>query len=447
MIIDPIGHNRSEADIEQEPICEELLNDMHGPSETKVLWNAAVGLLKQIPLKHVCDVLLYSFLVGVRPIHPIIHVPTFRRDYDEFWHWCRHSDSVTPSQRLIDDPSFTLLLFAVLYSGAVVAPSSLWRGAQALKGLDRETVIEQLRATYMNGLRDFQSRQRPTLNTLVASLLGRVYAKPDEEAFDDLAFVGTMVRIAQSMGLHRDCAPSGADPVTQEVKRRIWFHIVSLDTQYAFQYGSQTFCGIEGSQWDVAMISEASDEALAADPPHHLFGQRPTLGAGGSSPVMLFAIGRYEAARFMHALSNRVHSCHRLVQADLDHFLSAYKELHGKISALVNRMPAQGIPEKGFVPSRLANASMLTHEALYTENSEEPGVFSSWARITLTMLSTGTLISLQKIFLNHPGLSQEPPEKLWVRYVHTSMIVQHNSRLLSIPAPDSSLHKPLYHVT
>ena len=78
-------------------------------------------------------------------------------------------------------------------------------------------------------------------------------------------------------------------------------------------------------------------------------------------------------------------------------------------------MPAQGVPEKGFVPSRLANASMLAHESLYTGQSEEPSVFTSWARIALTMLMTSSLLGLQKIFLGHPNLRPEQSEKLWMR--------------------------------
>ena len=277
------------AHVRQEPLCDKFLDAVHGSSKTKAVWNVnAVGLailLNEIPTQTVCDVLLHSFLVGVCPVHPLIHLPTFRKDYNAFWHCCRHSDISTPDQRLIDDPTFIPLLFSVLYCGAVAAPVSFWSGARPLTGLDKGTIIDQLRNSYIKGLEHCQHTRRPTLNTLVASLLGHGCSKPDDEAFENLSFINMVVRIAQSMGLHREYAPAGLDSVTHEMYRRIWWHVVCLDTQYSFRYGSQTCCGTEGNQWDVQMGSEASDEAILEFQPR-FFASVPTTSriiyVGGS---------------------------------------------------------------------------------------------------------------------------------------------------------------------
>jgi len=371
------------------------------------------NLLKGIPAKAVCDVLLYSFQVGVRSVHPLIHLPTFREDYNAFWHWCKHGDTSAPD-RLIDDPTFIPLLFSVLFCGSVAAPVNLWLGAPPLAGLDIGSTVAQLRNSYLKGLEYCQYTRRPTLNTLVASLLGRSCSRPDSEALENLSFINMVVRIAQSMGLHRENIPAGLDPVTHEMHRRIWWHVVCLDTQYSFRYGSQPCCGTEGYQWDVNMVSESSDEAISEFQPR-FFASVPTPNSITTSMFMLFAIGRYETSRFMHGLLNRVNSCHHFNQADLNLYLDDLKKLHIKINSLINRMPAQGVPEKGFVPSRLANASMLAQESLYTDQSDEPSVFKSWARITLTMLMTSSVLGLQKMFLGHPNLKPEQSEKLWMR--------------------------------
>ena len=291
---------------------------------------------------------------------------------------------------------------------------SFWSGAELLAGLDIGSTVAQLRHSYLKGLEYCQYTRRPTLNTLVASLLGRSCSRPASEALENLSFINMVVRIAHSMGLHRENIPAGLDPITHEMYRRIWWHVVCLDTQYSFRYGSQPCCGTEGYQWDVRMVSESSDEAMSEFQPRY-FASVLTPSSTKTSLFMLFAIGRYEKSRFMHGLLNRVHSCHHFNQADLNLCLSDLKKLHVKINALINRMPAQGVPEKGFVPSRLANASMLAHESLYTGQSEEPSVFISWARISLTMLMTSSLLGLQKIFLGHPNLRPEQSEKLWMR--------------------------------
>lgn len=402
----------------QELLADKFLDTIHGSSKTQALWNVdpigLAGLLNEIPNKAVCDVLLYSFIVGVRPIHPLIHLPTFRKGYDSFWHWCKHSDTLSPNQRLIDDPTFIPLLFSVLYCGAVAAPVSFSSSARPLRGLDMETLVSQLRSNYLRGLKHCQHTRRPTLNTLVASLLGRSCSTQDDEAFENLSWINMMVRIAQSMGLHREYGRVGLDPVTREMHRRVWWHLVYIDTQYAFCYGSQTCCGTEGLQWDVQMMGEATDEAISESQPR-LFTSLPTPNYATTSAYMVFTIGRSETTRFLHGLLNRVNSCQRFNQTELNAYLDAFKKLHIKINALINRLPAQGVPERGFVPFRMANASMLTHESLYTDESTEASVFSSWARITLTMFLTGTLLGLQKIFLGHPNLTSEQDEKLWAR--------------------------------
>ena len=379
-------------------------------------------MVENLPSRPVCDTFLYCFVVSVRPIYPLIHVPTFREDYNAFWHWCQHRNGRAPDQRLTDDPTFFLLLLSVLYVGAVVAPPGVWSDIQSPKTLDKDQTIRQLGTVYKKGLDQCQSLRHRSLNTLVAALLGRTFLKPPQDDIEDLAFVGTMVRHAQSMGLHRESADSDTHSLTSEIYRRVWWHIVSLDAQVASKYGTQTSCGTEGNQWNVSMVDGSGDEAFA-DPRLRFFTPRPASvsGLGSREPqstLMLFTIGRYETARFKHKLLNRVHSSQSLTQADLNVFSDEYKSLHGTLSALIKRIPAQGLPEKGFVPSKLANASILTHEALYTEQSNEPSVFSSWARITLTMLSTGALLGLRKVLLNCPDLSPERREKVWARYVY-----------------------------
>ncbi|RFU24179.1 hypothetical protein B7463_g12164, partial [Scytalidium lignicola] len=421
----------------QEPLCDTFINATNVSPRTKAqLGHDAAGLvnlLKEIPTKAVCDLFVSSFLVGVRSIYPLIHLPTFCRDYDMFWRWYMHSDPST-FDLLIDDPTFIPLLLSALFCGAVAAPATFWSGARPLACLDIDTTIDQLRKAYLKGLDYCEYTRRPTLNTLVAAILGHCCSRPAGDGFDDHSFISTVVRVAQNMGLHRDHAPPGLDSTARETRRHIWWHVVCLDTQHFLRYGSQSYCGTEGSQWDVQMVYEASDESIP-EPQLGPSAPAPALNLRRATVMTVFAIGRYETARFMHTLLNRVNSCHPFNQADFYVFLGEYKKLYSKVDALINRLPAQGIPEQGFLPFWMASASTLTHEPPHMDRSKDPCAFTAWARAVLTTLLKGSLLGLQKIFLGHPSLTSEQNDELWTSTFRLSVdFIRHVLQILRVQA-------------
>lgn len=338
----------------------------------------------------------------------------FRKDYDGFWHWCRNNTTLLPDDKLFEDPTFFALLFAVLYCGAIAAPPSLW-SATALQKLNRDTLIEQLRSSHHTALEVCQHPRRPTFNTLVASLLGHSCAELDDEQVERLAFVSIVVRIAQSMGLHRDGTAYRLDAVTSEMRRCVWWHIVWLDVQASAMNGLRTCCGSMDSSVDSEMVSGLSDEDIS-----ELCTEDPSLWparlTGATSASMLFAIGRYEAARVKQIIINHLSGHGRPAQAQIASMISAIERLHLNIDALTARLPVKGIPERGFVPSRLKHASPLTHEKLYGDHLSEPTVLTSWIRIMLTMQKSEVAILLQKSFLGRADTTDEQERRMWDRY-------------------------------
>ena len=378
------------------------------------------NLLKSLPTKPVCDIFLYSFLVGVRSIHPFIHTPTFRTDYNNFWQWCQNSDISLPNSKLLDDPTFLCLLFSVLYCGATTAPSSTW-GADVLVDIGKEAVVEQLKTAFSTSLKLCQDLQHPTFNTFVSSLLAHSCSKLESQSVNDLSFVGTAVRVAQSMGLHRDGAAFGLDAVTCELRRRVWWHIVWLDVQASIINGSQPCCGASEAQIDVKMVSETRDEDISQANKGFLT-MASASPSGASSVVMLFTIGRYEIARFKHFLINRLHSVRGLGHSQFDDLITAVKKLHLRVDTLIARIPAEGIPERGFIPFHLANASPLTHERLYGDHASQPTVFTSWTRIVLAMMKAEVAILLQKQFLGRADESSKQRQRMWHKHVDFSLL-------------------------
>jgi hypothetical protein len=346
----------------------------------------------------------------VRPIYPLVHGPTFGTDYSNFWYFCKHSDTLTADQRLLNDPTFIPLLLSILYYGAITAPESYWSNVSPLAGLNKCNIIESLRNGYLKGLELCQFSKRPTLNTLVASILGHMSLRKDDEPFENMAFLDMTVRIAQSMGLHRENLGASFSPVEREMRRRIWWHVVSMDTEYSIRFGAQSSCGAEDNQWNIQMVNEASDEALSETKP----GDHTLTSPSMTSAFMLLSIGRYEATRFMHMVLNQVNNCkHQLSQLDLNLFVNEFGKLHAKITELIPRIPAQGVP--GFVPSRSANSSIIANEPSSSNQPEQPSIFSSWASNLLSMIISSSLLELQKTLLNHSGMAPSQSEQLWIR--------------------------------
>ena len=74
-------------------------------------------------------------------------------------------------------------------------------------------------------------------------------------------FIGLALRVAQSMGLHRDGSLYGIDPVEAEVRRRVWWHILHLDVMTALASGLPPLVNGE-DLYDTRPISELKDEYI-----------------------------------------------------------------------------------------------------------------------------------------------------------------------------------------
>ncbi|PSR79073.1 hypothetical protein BD289DRAFT_443034 [Coniella lustricola] len=413
----------------------------------KMLEQGAPCLAAQIPSKAVCDLLLYSFVVGVQPIHPLLDLAEFRQDYGAFW--CAHkskedrhdplatpvsspSPSASPWPSSTDqslnyskNPGFIPLLLALLFSGAVAAPESYWSSDPALACLEADVMADQLHKSYLEALHRCEWTTRPNIQALTAALLGHsCHVKGNREALQNLSFMHTVVRLAQRMGLHRDNFDEPLSASERESRRRIWWHIVELDVWYSLRYGSLACCGTESTHWQVPLPGMGVEGQAGHDP---------------SVLATLYARGRYEMVAFVHAFLDRVNSCGPpLGLSDLREYLDAHDQLRSRIKSLMNMMPAPGAPEQGFVPLRLANASMSTHEHLFTGTSmttttrrgsmssnhssggsnvrgqpPAPSVFLAWARISLSMLSSASLLCLQRLLLGQPDLTAQKIDRLW----------------------------------
>ena len=367
------------------------------------------ALLATMPNKEICDFLLRSFLISVQPVHTLIHLPTFRTDYNNFWQWCHNSDISLPDNKLLGDPTFLCLLFSILYCGATVSTPEIWT-TDELQGLQKTRIVEDLRKTYSASLKMCQHLRYPTLSTLTSSLLAHSCTKPNTTYLEDIGFVNMIVRVAQSMGLHSDGSCFGLDALNCEVRRRIWWHVVWLDVQTTALHGSQPCSNAS----DVAMVSEIQDQDLSSKM-IGLASRSTSPPSGAASVAMLLAQCRYETARFKQSVANHPPSGGVLRQAQFDSLVTAAKSTQAQLDHRVRRIPIQGTLETGFVPSHFAHASPVTHEWLYSDTTGQTTVWGAWARIMIVMLKIEVATSAQKPFLVHADSGSKQQQSMWSR--------------------------------
>ncbi|KAJ5359813.1 Transcription factor [Penicillium concentricum] len=357
------------------------------------------NLLRSLPTKPVSDALFEIFFLAVWPLVPLLHPPSLQAEYDEFWDWCRNSESALPSDKLRDDPTFICLLFAVLYCGASAAPVASWTYTN-LHGLQKETTVSHLKSAFTTSLSLCQHLEHPTFNTLVSTLLTGPFLDRPFEPMRSLVHVSTTVRIAQIMGLHREGTWSGMSCVDKEIRRRIWWHIVWLDVQSSISTGLTPCCGNEALE-TVSMVDTHHEEP--SDIPARLSQRTDSVTkTNGKSVAALYAIGRFQTAHLKAKIVAHLQSAQGPTQDGFGELVTDAKGLLQKIDSIIARVPTQGIPERGYIPSRLANASPSTHPSLYKDDAKQPTVFAAWTRIMLTLLKSEVAILLQKPFLLPP---------------------------------------------
>ena len=74
---------------------------------------------------------------------------------------------------------------------------------------------------------------------------------------------------------------------------------------------------------------------------------------------MLFSVGRFETVRFERLLVDHLYGTEGCNSEDLTKIENTYATLQLNIDTLIAKIPTKVIPEKGLIPSRLANASPL----------------------------------------------------------------------------------------
>ncbi|OAQ81293.1 C6 transcription factor [Purpureocillium lilacinum] len=200
----------------------------------------------ELPAKEVADELIDCYLRTSERVYRVVHIPSFRRDYDALW---------TPGETR--STAFIVQLKLILAIGATT-----YDEAFSLRELAMQWVYEAQTWLSEPGLKSQLSIR--ALQTSVLLLLARESTGVGETLVWTVA--GSLLRTAIYMGLHRDPAKlPGVSPFDAEMRRRLWNTILELELQSSMASGGPPLLSLV--DFDTRPPANMDDEQLEAEEP------------------------------------------------------------------------------------------------------------------------------------------------------------------------------------
>ncbi|KAH6851061.1 hypothetical protein B0I37DRAFT_397140 [Chaetomium sp. MPI-CAGE-AT-0009] len=209
-----------------------------------------------LPVRAVADALIECYLNMSETVLRVLHIPSFRRDYEAVW-----DPSHSP------DPAFLVQLKLVMAIGATTFDSTFSLRPCAMKwAYEGQTWLSAP---------EFKSRLGlPALQSSILLLLAREATGVGEDMV--WATVGTTLRLAMYMGLHRDpegLGPRITTPLVAEMRRRLWNTILELALQSSLNSGGPPLINVDEfdteppGNFDDDQLTGHEDKAPVPKPP------------------------------------------------------------------------------------------------------------------------------------------------------------------------------------
>ncbi|KAK8038839.1 hypothetical protein PG993_007250 [Apiospora rasikravindrae] len=174
-----------------------------------------------LPKKALCDQFLQVYLMASESIYRVLHIPSFMAIYNRWWEGNVQSESFLPQL-------LSILCIGYRFFG-------LGKGLQPDRdGVHIPTACSLVRG-WLDGLRGKQLVDFGTLQAEVLLLLAQRMINPKNQ--ETWTHLGLIVRMAMTMGLHRDASefPLKISPYWAEQRRKLWYTILELDVQMSTQ--------------------------------------------------------------------------------------------------------------------------------------------------------------------------------------------------------------------
>ena len=202
-----------------------------GPSQEGNPPTGDKALINLLPQKEVADQLIQIYVDNVESTYRILHLPSFREEYSNFWN--------NPQE---GRPAFAAILLLILASTYCIKERvpALFRGDSSV---GRETATQWIQTC--DSWLQSQSHKHTTIAVFQIHCLSFIAKQTNSiKRKRTWTSAGNLMRLALSSGLHRDAhivnlrlAAKKVSIFEQEMRRRIWATISELELQAAFDRG------------------------------------------------------------------------------------------------------------------------------------------------------------------------------------------------------------------
>ncbi|KAF3003203.1 hypothetical protein E8E13_009644 [Curvularia kusanoi] len=213
---------------------------------------------------------LSSTSVDMRALHP---PPKIARQF-----WEAYKDSVEPLIKILHVPTFE-----VTFQDALERPEKVSRGLESLLfaiyygavtsttaedclqnwGEDRLSLLKRYRFALEQALARANFLYCDEIVILHAFLIFLILLRRNDDARKIWTLTGLVVRIAQTLGIHRDGSHFGLSPFEVEMRRRLWWQVCVLDARSSEDHGCDPT--IVEAQFDAKMPLNVNDVDLHPD--------------------------------------------------------------------------------------------------------------------------------------------------------------------------------------
>lgn len=194
------------------------------------------------PAQKTARLLWEIYKENVDPLVKVLHIPTFEPGFLE---------AISNPEKITK--SLEPLMFAIYY-GAVTSMES--EEVTSKCGEDRNTLLHRFRFGLEQGLARANFLFCDETVLLQAFIVFLVLLRRNDDARKIWTLTGLAVRIAQTLGIHRDGSHFGLKPFQVEMRRRLWWQVCILDARSSEDHGCDPT--IVEAQFDTKMVSALS---------------------------------------------------------------------------------------------------------------------------------------------------------------------------------------------
>ncbi|KAJ6007483.1 hypothetical protein N7540_011459 [Penicillium herquei] len=343
--------------------------------------------LLNIPTQLQCDALINQYLMAVHPVYELLPMGEFFDCYRLFWGGFKGDGPSAVPARIVKDPTFFCVFWAVLFASALTAPESFWESS-ALHGTNRGQTISCFRDSCTESLLACRHMEHPTLNTIVASVIHFHFTKHNSP--QSATFVASTLRLAQMLGLDRERNTTYPSP---DHEGSIWTHLICLDLEVSLWTGLDP-CLAPVDEIECQVIFWTSE--LLSERNFNLISARSYI--------------QCLVARLQILFIHQTRKPKSIPVSILSRHIHLIKLVCDSISQLIDLIPVLGVPERGMIPSRLANPSVEAGSESYSFRKMwplswpiEPTIGGTWSRLVLSLVKLELVITYQRMFLPPPN--------------------------------------------